>query len=143
MCYQERKEIDEALEYFEKAGDKTHKGAHVFRALGECYVKKEMLPEAAKAFEKVIRRNPRDAKSLSTLGDIYGTLGENLEIAIVLCRESTEIDPENGLYRVRLGKLYQQSGDHGKAAEQFKMARDLGEDCSDAMGETEAASQGE
>ncbi|MBW1897374.1 MAG: tetratricopeptide repeat protein [Deltaproteobacteria bacterium] len=136
-CYQEKNELDEALKYFEMAAAKKPKGGRVFRSLGDCYLEKELLQDAAKAYEKAIRFNPGDAKSLSVLGHLYGSIGENLEIAIVLCRESTEIDPDSSLYRFRLGKLYQQSGEYGKAMEQFKKAEELGEDCSEVMGEME------
>jgi diguanylate cyclase (GGDEF)-like protein len=134
-CYQEKNQLDEALKYFELAAAGEPKGGHVFRSLGECYFEKELLKDATKAFEKAIRFNPRDAKSLSALGYLYGSIGENLEIAIVLCRESAEIEPDSGLYRFRLGKLYQQSSEYGKAMEQFKKAEELGEDCSEVMEE--------
>jgi tetratricopeptide (TPR) repeat protein len=131
VCYREKNQTDAALEYLEKAARNARKGAHIFQALGECYLEKEMIREAAKAYEKAIRQNPTDAKNLSTLGYLYGASGENLEIAIVLCRESTRIDPNNGLYRYRLGKLYLQGKDYENASEQLKIAAELGEDCSD------------
>ena len=133
VCYREKDQTDAALEYLEKAAQKTRKGPHIFQALGETYLEKEMLQEAAKAYEKAIRHNPTDAKSLSELGHLYGVLGENIEIAIVLCRESTKIDPDNGLYRYRLGKLYLQSKDYENALEQLKTAADLGEDCGELI----------
>jgi tetratricopeptide (TPR) repeat protein len=136
-CHQEKGDTDLAIEYLEKAARNTSKGAHVFRALGEGYMEKEMLREAAKAYEKVIKLNPTDAKSLSILGYLYGIIGENLEIAIVLCRESTKIDPDNSLYRYRLGKLYQQSEDYENAIKELKLAAELGEDCADLIRETE------
>ena len=135
LCYREKNQTEAALEYLEKAARKTRKGPHIFQALGESYLEKEMLEEAAKAYEKAIRHNPTDAKSLSELGHLYGVLGENIEIAIVLCRESTKIDPDNGLYRYRLGKLYQQSKDYENALEQLKTAADLGEDCDELIGD--------
>lgn len=134
-CYQEMGDTDGAVAYFEKAIRNRPKGARVFRALGDCYMEKGMLREAAKAYEKAVKRNPTNAKSLSTLGHLYGALGENLEIAIVLCRESTTIDPDNGLYRYRLGKLYLQTRDHDKAREQLKMAAELGQYCSELIRE--------
>ena len=137
VCYRENDQTDTALEYLEKAAENTRKGAHVFQTLGECYLEKEMLQKAAKAYEKAIRQNPVDAKSLSALGHIYGALGENLEIAIVLCLESTKIDPGSGLYWYRLGKLYQQNQDYENAVKQLKTAAELGEDCTDLIGETE------
>ncbi len=135
MCYLETGQTDTALEYLEKAVQNTHKGADIFRILGECYLEKEMLREAAKAYEKAIRRKPNDARTLSALGHIYGALGENLEIAIVMCRESTKIDPDNRLYAYRLGKVYLQSKDYENASKQLKTAAKLGEDCTDLIHE--------
>jgi tetratricopeptide (TPR) repeat protein len=100
-----------------------------------------MLQEATKAYERAIKRNPRDASCLSALGYLYGTIGENLEIAKVLCRESTEIDPDNGLYRFRLGRLYQEGRDYEMAVEQFKIAQEAGEDCSEIIEELEGLVQ--
>lgn len=134
-CYREKDQTDAAIEYLEKAARSAHKGAHIFQALGECYLETEMFREAAKAYEKAIRQNPTNAKNLSDLGYLYGTLGENLEIAIVLGRESARIEPNNGLYRYRLGNLYLQSKDYENALEQFKMAAELGEDCGDLVRE--------
>jgi len=139
MCYREMGRTDAALEYFENAAKGLPKAARMFRALGDCYLEKERFHEAAKAYEKAIKRKPTDAKSLSALGHLYGVLGENIEIAIVLCRESTTIDPNNGLYRYRLGKLYFQAKNYEKALEQFKMAAELGEDCSKRIREAEDA----
>ncbi len=130
-CYQETGQTDAALEYLEKAAQGAPKGAHVFCALGQCYMDKKMFGEAAKTYEQAVKRSPKDAKSLSALGHLYGILGENLEIAIVLARESTTIDPDNGLYRLRLGRLYLQSSDHDKALEQLNMAAEFGEECAE------------
>ncbi len=135
VCYREKDQTDAAIEYLEKAARNAHKGAHIFQDLGECYLETEMFREAAKAYEKAIRQNPTNAKSLSALGYLYGTLGENLEIAIVLGQESARIEPNNGLYRYRLGNLYLQSKDYENALEQFKMAAELGEDCGDLVQE--------
>jgi tetratricopeptide (TPR) repeat protein len=135
ICYRQMGQDRAAIEYLEKAAQSTSKGAHIFRALGDCYLEKEMLGEAMKSYEKAVKANPTDAKSLSALGYLYGVLGENLEIAIVLARESTTIDPDNGLYRMRLGKLYLQNEDHEKALEQLRLAAELGEDCGELIGD--------
>ncbi|NVM23470.1 MAG: tetratricopeptide repeat protein, partial [Desulfobacterales bacterium] len=138
-CYQEMGDIDAAIEYLEKAARQKPKGAGVYRALGGCYMEKGMLREAVRAYEKAIKQNPTDAKSLSALGGLYGDLGESLDIAIVLCRESAAIDPKNGLCRSRLGKLYLQNSDYEKALEQLKTAAELGEDCSELIQEAETS----
>lgn len=138
LCYQGNGQAGAAFEYLEKAGHKARKEAHIFQALGEHYLGKEMFREAAKAFEKAIRLNPTSAKTLSNLGYIYGALGENMEIAVVLCRESTRIDPDSGLYRYRLGRLYLQKGEYDKALMHLGAATDLGEDCVDLIQEAKA-----
>jgi len=139
MCYRDRGRAEAALEYLEKAAQNTRKGAHIFRVLADCYLEGEMLHEATKAYEKAVKANPADAKSLSALGHLYGVLGENIEIAIVLAKESTAIEPNNGRYRYRLGKLYLQNHDHKKAAEELKMAVQMGEDCTELLLEAQSA----
>lgn len=139
MCYREMGQTDEAIEFLEKAAQGTSKRTRVFGVLGDCYLEKEMLGEAAKTYEKAVKRSPTDAKSLSGLGYVYGALGENLEIAIVLAKESATIDPNNGLYRLRLGKLYLQNKNYEKAREEFKLAAEQGEDCSEVIGQVETS----
>lgn len=139
LCYRDMGRTEAALGFLEKAARMTPKWGHVFRALGDCYLEKERPREAVKAYEKAIKRHPTDPKSLSTLGYLYGELGENIEIAIMLCRESTTLDPDNGLFRYRLGKLYLQQQDYEKAIEQLKKAADLGEDCKELLLEAEGA----
>jgi tetratricopeptide (TPR) repeat protein len=138
LCYQEMAQTDKALEFLEPAAQKAPKSGPVFRALGDCYLSKERLREATKAYEKAIRANPKDAKSLSALGYLYAEVGENLEIAIVLARESTSIDPENGLYRLRLGKLYLRNGEPKKALQEFEQAQAQGQDCKSLIEKTKS-----
>ncbi len=139
ICYKEMRQTDTALEYLVKAAQNNPKGAQVFRSLGDCYLEKQMIREAAKSYEKAVKGCPGDAKSLSALGHLYGLLGENLQIAIVLARESTIIDPNNGLYRYRLGKLYLQNRDYEKALGQLKNAAELGENCAELISEAQNA----
>lgn len=139
LVYREMGQTDTAIEYLEKAARNKPKGARVFRTLGDCYVEKGMVREGAKVYEKAIKGHPTDAKSLSALAHLYGDLGENIEIAIVLARESAAIDPDNSLYRSRLGKLYFQNGELEKALEQFQKASELGEDCGESIAEVKNA----
>jgi len=139
MCYWDGGQAETALDYLKRAAQNTRKGAHMFRVLADCYLESDMLHEATKAYEKAVKANPADAKSLSALGHLYGALGENMEIAIVLAKESTAIEPNNGLYRYRLGKLYLQNHDHQKAADELKMAVEMGEDCAELLQEAKRA----
>jgi tetratricopeptide (TPR) repeat protein len=145
LCYEEMGQTDKALQYLEPAAQNAPKSGPLFRVLGDCYVSKGFLVKATKAFERAIRANPKDAKSLNTLAHLYGTLGKNVEIAIVLAKESTIVDPENGHFKMRLGELYLQNKEFKKALEEFEKANALGQDCSglientkDMLDETQA-----
>lgn len=129
LCYQEKEEIERALSYLEPAARTAPNSATILRALGDCYVRQDRLSEAVKAYEKAVKANPKDAKSLSALGHLYGSLGENLEVAIVLARESTTLDPENGLFLKRLADLYVKGRRLDEALEAAQRAEALGEDC--------------
>jgi tetratricopeptide (TPR) repeat protein len=129
MCYQEMGDIDNAIGYLEEAVERMSSGASVFRSLGDCYLAKKRFRRAAKLYEKAVKAWPRDARSLNSLGHVYGILGENLEIAIVLAEESVSIDKDNGLYQARLGELYMKSGDYEKAVSTLIRASELGHPC--------------
>ncbi len=95
-----------ALPHLEKAVslDNTRGIAH--RYLGACLADMKKIKPAVKAYKQAVTLNPNDAESLSALGYLYDQLGENPDITTILCQQSVDIDPENGLYRHRLGELY-------------------------------------
>jgi len=142
MSYQEMGEIDNAIIYLEEAAERISVGSGVFRALADCYVAKEDFHNAAKFYEKAIKASPRDAKSLNSLAHVYGILGENLEIAIVLAEESVSIAGDNGLYQRRLGELYMQWGDYEKATATLAHAHELGHPCEGLIEEARNKAQG-
>ncbi|MBW2109137.1 MAG: tetratricopeptide repeat protein [Deltaproteobacteria bacterium] len=131
LCYQDKGEVERALSYLEPAARTAPNRATILRVLGDCYVHLDRLPEAVKAYEKAVKANPKDAKSLSALGQLYGRLGENLEVAIVLARESTVLDPENGLFLKRLAELYLKGGQPKEALKVVQEAEALGENCNE------------
>ncbi|MBW2467936.1 MAG: tetratricopeptide repeat protein, partial [Deltaproteobacteria bacterium] len=62
---------------------------------------------------------------------------ENPEIALMFCKESIQLAPENGLFRYRLGQLYYRQNRLDDALKEFKQARRLGKDASDLISEIE------
>jgi hypothetical protein len=55
-------------------------------------------------------------------------LGENPEITTIFCQQSSDISPDNGHYRHRLGNLYLKRNQLEDALLQFEKAHDLGHD---------------
>ena len=93
---------------------------------------------AVAAFRKAIRLNPNDAESLSALGWHMHQMGENPEITTAFCEHSVEIDPDNGLYRHRLGRLYADGRRMEDALLQFQKATTLGHDSTEAVQDLES-----
>jgi tetratricopeptide (TPR) repeat protein len=123
----------EGREYIEKALKLKPESSVALFYLGESFVAAGMTDDAEAAYEKAIKINPNDAASLSALGWLYEDKGKNRDVALAFCRQSTEIDPDNGLFRLRLGRLYIKRGLGEDAAKEFKKARKLGCDTGDSM----------
>ena len=104
--YLDMGDFENARRYLEKAAERQPGAGSVYRYLGDCLAAGAMPAKAADAYRKAIKLNPNDAAALSALGDLFGVMGENAEIAIMFCRQSIEISPDNGLFRHRLGTLY-------------------------------------
>ena len=87
-------------------------------------------PEMEAIWANVVERtketmgNPRRLVGFSYVADA-STAGELLWALLNV----PEVDPDNGLFRMRLGKLYLQHKEHKKALEEFEKATALGQDC--------------
>jgi len=124
---------EKAKKFLEKAVTLDSESGPAFRLLGECYNAMDMTDNAIFAYKKALRQNPNDAESLSALGYLFDLLGENPEITTILCQQSIDIAPENGLFRHRLGNLYLKRNQLEDALEQFQKAHDLGQDSGDMI----------
>lgn len=116
----------EAATYFEQAVHLKPTSSIAHRLLGECRAALGRTEEAVTAYKKAVKLNPGDAEAISMLGVLFDQLGENPEIAILFCRHSVEIAPENGLYRQRLAKLYLKHTRPDEAMAEFDAAARLG-----------------
>ena len=103
------------------------------RFLGECYLELDMKQEAIATYKKAVKENPHDAASLSALGYLFDEQGENPEISELFCQQSVDISPENGLFRLRLGRIFMKQEKHRDAMAEFKKALELGADASEDM----------
>ena len=126
--YLENKQPDKGITYFEKAIKINPESGAAFSSMGDCFTSLSMVDKAVSAYKKAIKLNASDADSLSALGFLFDAQGENPDISILFCRQSVEISPENGLFRYRLGRLYQKANKIEAALEEFEAAKKMGYD---------------
>jgi tetratricopeptide (TPR) repeat protein len=117
-----------ATDYLQKAVQLDPKKAIAWRFLGDSYEKCGIHDCAIRAYKQAIRCNPEDAAALSALGYLYYKNNKNLEIAAVFCHESILLEPENAIYRQRLGKIYMKQNNDNAALLEFRRAQALGLD---------------
>ncbi len=135
--YLEDKDCITALHYLEKAVELEKESGPVHRLLGECRRELDMIDDAIKSYSEAVRLNGNDAYSLSALGGLYAEQSKNMEIALVFCRQSVDLAPQNAAFRNRLATVYAKMGQYEEALEEFKKAAELGHDCESSICETE------
>jgi tetratricopeptide (TPR) repeat protein len=126
---------DKAKKFLKQALKINPNAGGIYRYLGDSYAASGQADAAIAAYKKAVKHNPGDATSLSALGCLFDEQGENPEIAIMFCRESVGLSPENGLFRQRLGKLYLKQNELEEALKQFTEADNLGHRAADVIQE--------
>jgi tetratricopeptide (TPR) repeat protein len=129
--YLESAEPVGAQKFLEKASRLRPDAGAVYRYLGECHASAGRTDAAVAAYKKAVKHNPGDAASLSALGCLFDEQGENAEIALMFCRESVKLSPQNGLFRHRLGRLYLKQNRLKEALKEFNTAAGLGYEAAD------------
>jgi tetratricopeptide (TPR) repeat protein len=117
-----------ALPLLERAARMRPRSGNAQRLLGDCYLELDLPEKAIGAYQKAVKVNPGDSPALSSLGRLYDEKGENPEIALVFCKESVRLSPENPLFRQRLGRLYFKRNRLEEALKEFEQAGLLGHD---------------
>jgi tetratricopeptide (TPR) repeat protein len=129
--YLEMGQPQAARPFLERASRLRVKSGNVYRLLGDCHAAVGLPEKAIGAYQKAVKANPADSVALSALGCLFGEKGENPEIAMVFCRESVRLAPDNALFRRRLGALYVKLNRLQEALEEFEQAGRLGLDAAD------------
>ncbi len=117
---------EEGRAYLERAVDMEPDSAPAHRVMGDCLTQMNELGDAAAAYKRAVKLNPEDAAALSALGALYDRRGENTEIATLYCKKSVQLVPGEGLFHLRLARLYEKQHNTHAAERAFKMAADLG-----------------
>jgi len=124
--YLETSAPEKGILHFETAARLNPKSAAAQRLLGDALTSLDRISEAETAYKTALKNNPHDAASLSALGALYETRGENADIALMFCKQAVDSDPDTGLYRHRLGRLYLNRNRLEEALDAFQQAQDLG-----------------
>lgn len=123
--YLELNQPENAKKYLETATSLNPKSAAAFRLLGDTYTLLDRISDATTAYKTSLKLNPENAEALSALGYLYEVQGKNAEIALMFCRQSIGIDPKNGLFHHRLGRLYLNRNQIEAALDAFQQAKEL------------------
>ncbi len=123
-------EIKRAVFHIKKAIEIKNESSSALRIMGEIFLKQNKLPEAVLNFSKAIKINPSDAISLSGLAKVYEMQNKNIDIALSFAKKSVKLDPDNPIFRTRLGQIYLKQEKHDLAQKEFDMAS-----CTDLNGQ--------
>ena len=134
--YLDTDENEKSRVYLEQAAALNPESSAVHRYLGDCHLGGGRPDEAISSYKKAIKQNPLDAASMSALGFLYNERGENPEIALMFCRESVELAPENGLFHYRLGRIYADHLRLDDALNEFEKAEKFGHNADSDIQET-------
>ena len=132
--YLEMGQPQSARPFLEHAARLRSKSGSIYRLLGDCYTAVGIPEKAINAYKKAVKANPADVAALSALGCLFDEKGENPEIALVFCRESARLAPENGLFRMRLGALYLKMNRPEEALAEYEQAAALSQDAAAEIG---------
>jgi tetratricopeptide (TPR) repeat protein len=119
---------EKARPYLEASTRANNRYGPAFRLLGACLDELNLGKEAIQAYKSAVKINPADALALSALGRLYTERGESLDVAAVMCEQSVQLDPDNGLFHHRLGLVYLSRGKLDHALAEFELATALGHD---------------
>ncbi len=134
--YQELNQIEKAGDCLEKAAALNPQSAATFRLLGDIYTATDRITDAVTAYKTALKQNPEDAHALSALGYLYEIQEKNADIALMFCLQGSEMAPENGLFRYRLGRLYRRRNRLEEALAEFQKAGELGYDADEEIAAT-------
>jgi tetratricopeptide (TPR) repeat protein len=116
----------EARAFLESAARSRSRRRGVHRYLGDCYAALGLAAKAIAAYQKAVRFNAADAHALCALGGLFEARGENLDIALVFCRESVQLAPHEARFRSRLARVLLRLGRLEEALAELEHAERLG-----------------
>lgn len=117
-----KKQTDQAMPHLEKASHLNPDSGIACRLKGEILLDNKEPDKAALEFNKAIKLNPSDAISLSGYAKSLELQDKNLQIARSLAKNSIVLDPENELFKTRLGVIQEKINSQKKNKNTIKSA---------------------
>lgn len=124
--YLEIARFKEAAGQFEKAVSLKPGSSSAHSLFGDALAQSGRAGEAINAYKTALRLQPHNADALSALGFLYEMEGKNAEIAEIFCQKAVDIEPENGLFHHRLGRIYFNRKQFKEALDEFEKAESAG-----------------
>jgi len=119
-----KKQLDKAIEQFQKALEINPNNAGAHNNLGDALSQKGRIDEAIEQFQKALEINPNFAEAHSNLGNALVQKGLVNE-AMIQYEKSLEIDPNYAEAHYNLGVAFVKKGQVNDAIEQFQKALEI------------------
>jgi tetratricopeptide (TPR) repeat protein len=120
----EKREYDEAIEYFKKAIELDSQGVSAYNNLGNAYYNKKEYDRAIDYFKKAIELDPKNKYAYTLLGYVYSDK-DQYDKAIECYKKLIEICPKSAWIYSDLGHAYSKLGNKVKAKEYFETSKRL------------------
>lgn len=128
--YFDEKNYDKSIEHLSEAVQLKESSMALY-CLASSLSEKKQFEDAVKYCKKAVKLSPDMSDAISLLGELFFEIKENIDIVLLFAREAVLLDPENGLYRKRLGKILHSDKKSSEALMEFEEAQSLGEDVSE------------
>ncbi|HKK91768.1 MAG TPA: tetratricopeptide repeat protein, partial [Desulfobacteraceae bacterium] len=119
------KQFDRAMVHIKRAATLNPHVSAPFKTLGDLHIARENPAKAEQEYNRAIKINPCDAGALSGLALAFELQESNPDLAVTFARESVALEPDNPVFRARLGNLYSKQGRHDLAEKELEQARNL------------------
>ncbi len=116
-------DYEAAISFFEEwlaQSSPRAKSAAPYYYLGLSYFRSGDSLAARRFLEKAIRYNSFDDKSLHLLGRIYNEENQDDDLALIFCRKSIELNPDNPEYYLSLAEVCLSKGDVSQSREALR-----------------------
>lgn len=117
----EKRNLGEAVRYFEKSLSLDVKQTSVYNNAGFAYYQQGQLAQAIRAFSTAIKLDPSTSAAHNNLGVLYHKLGR-FDKAVALLLQATRLEPNNAQLHRNLGLAYHAQGNLIEAARQYREA---------------------
>jgi tetratricopeptide (TPR) repeat protein len=106
---------EEAEQNLDRAAAAARPRPLAWRLLGEIQWGRGDLDRAVALYQKAVKAAPLDAEALSGLGALFLERGTDADVALSLCGQAVELEPDDLRHRFRHGWALLQSGRHEAA----------------------------